>query len=85
MPEGKDRVLHVAGHEFLLDPQQVSGLFETGLVYECGEDHDLHIDPSHRHAVSLERVLVAIRGYGRGGLMASIGETVQQTEDGKRG
>lgn len=47
MPDNKaSRTLTIGDRDFALDGDKVADLFERRIVYECGGEHDLHLDPS---------------------------------------
>lgn len=39
------RILHVLGKELYLLEKDVALLYELKIVYDCGDGHDLHLDP----------------------------------------
>lgn len=43
--KGPWRTLHVGDHRVTLRADRVAALYERGIVYDCGDGHDLHLDP----------------------------------------
>lgn len=39
------RILNVLGKDFYLLEKDVALLYELKIVYDCGDGHDLHLDP----------------------------------------
>ena len=62
MPQtSNDRTLTVGAKVFAISATEVPGLIMAGLVYSCGEDHDLHLDPARRWDLQdIEDLMAAI-------------------------
>jgi hypothetical protein len=61
-PAGVWRWLHIGDVKLPLWSGDVPALYEAKIVYDCGEGHDLHLDPARRHDVrAVETLCLAIR------------------------
>lgn len=82
----KDRVLTVDDRDYILDGASVSELFIDGGIYECGEAHDLHLDPEGLwECDEVARLLRAVKGLRIGDMTTVIDQTdaPAEVEDGQ--
>lgn len=52
----RDLVVNSVSHE--LSDETAEKLLSTGAVYECGEDHDLHLTPDHKFTLEEVEMLL---------------------------
>jgi len=57
------RYLSVGETTFEIEEKTAKELIEKDILYLCGEDHDLHLNPEHKwNLLSVEAVLLAVSG-----------------------
>lgn len=57
------RIITVNGDDFIVSAADAKDLAACGLVYDCGDTHDLHITPDHIWTLDdVERLLAAVKG-----------------------
>lgn len=57
------RKLSVRDTDFEIEDFAAEKLIKDGVLYECGDDHDLHIVPDDRlNLIQVENLLLAISG-----------------------
>ncbi len=57
------RTLSVGSKTLILDPDAVEALSKYDIIYPCGDEHDLHLNPEKKfHLGEVELILGAIIG-----------------------
>jgi hypothetical protein len=53
------RNLWVNGTNFEITDINVNILLKSGAIYECGEEHDLHLSPDHKYNMGEVEILMS--------------------------